>query len=212
MILVRSILLLGIVLSVLACNRQTITTGSDTTVSQTDPNRFDSKPLEPLPVNEPLAQDTVVDSESPKPPQDDFAVADDWMTPSKGSYLVAKIRRTGCYGTCPIYIGAIFSDGRTFYQGERFVENIGNFEGNVTKEQLDALITLGNQNHFYDLAPLYPTDGRFISDLPTKKVYLNNGTKQKTIVDRGNAPAELDVIEEALQTLLHSIEWKPIKN
>lgn len=215
MIIVRSILLLCVVLSVLACSRQTVNTGSTSTVSQNGPDRFDSKPVEPepAPVNEPVLQDTTIDSEPPKPiPQDDFAVAENWMKPTEGSYLVAKVRRTGCYGTCPIYIGAIYSDGKAFYHGERFVDNLGYFEGQISMDQLNALIKLSYQNNYYDLAAEYPTDGRFISDLPTKRIHINSGINKKTVVDRGNAPAELDVIEEALQTLLHSIDWKPIKN
>lgn len=216
MFIVRSILILFIVFSATACNRHSAynNNGGVAPVTQTDPNRFDPKPVDTTPVVQLETEDTVAVVEPPKPlpTDDDFAVAEEWMTPTEGSYLVAKIKRTGCYGTCPIYVGAIYSDGKAFYFGERFVENIGYFSGQISMEQLDALIKLSYQNHFYDLAPEYPTDGRFISDLPTKKLYINSGLNKKTVLDRGNAPEELDVIEEALQTLLHSIDWKPIKN
>lgn len=216
MFLVRSISFLLVVISVVACNRHSASSNVDggTPVTQTDPNAYDIKPADPLPTTDPLVEDTTALPKPPKPSPDEevFEVGEDWMTPNEGTHLVAKVRRTGCYGTCPIYVGAIFSDGKTFYHGERFVENIGFFQGHITMEQLEKLITLSNQNHYFDLAPEYPIDGRFISDLPTKKLYINNGNDKKTVTDRGNAPAELEVIEEALQTLLHSIEWKPIKN
>ncbi len=208
MFLMRLIPLFVLLLFTVACSRNNAVNKGNGTQINTDPSAYDSKP------NELSPPDTFFIEGTPnlQEPNKDFETADAWMTPTEGSYLVVKIKRTGCYGTCPIYVGAIFSDGKAFYHGERFVESIGYFEGAVSDEQLKTLVKASYENHFYTLAPEYPIDGRFISDLPAKKLYFNSGIDKKTILDRGNAPAELDVIEETVQNLLHSIEWKLIKN
>lgn len=228
MLSIRLYIILLPLLVISACSRHTAApTGNDgynyTPTKTTDPFVYNSKPDEPVAPAPPAAPDTViVVVETPKvdtivanvPPTevDPFAQPEPWMTPTPGTYIAAKIRRTGCYGTCPIYVGAIFSDGKAFYYGERFVEKLGYFTGQVSMAQLNGMIKLSYQNSFYEMAPVYPTDGRYIVDLPTKFIHFNSSINKKTITDKGNAPEELSVLEEALQTLLNSIEWKPIKN
>lgn len=46
-------------------------------------------------------------------------------------YLVIMLKRTGCYGTCPVFEAKIFSDGQAIYDGVRHVERIGLFEASV---------------------------------------------------------------------------------
>ncbi len=213
-----------------ACNRHVTTPAGNngynyTPTKPTDPFVYNTKPLDTVPVVITSPPDTVIIVvEQPRVDTvvinntntitttiDPFAQPEPWMRPTQGSYLVAKIKRTGCYGTCPIYVGAIFSDGKAFYYGERFVEKLGYFEGNVNLVQLNSLVKLSYQNSFYDLAPIYPTDGRYIVDLPTSTIHFNSGINQKTITNKGNAPEELSLLQESLHTLLNSITWMPIK-
>ncbi|CAN5428538.1 hypothetical protein BH09BAC1_BH09BAC1_28730 [soil metagenome] len=202
-----------------ACNRNTASTkdGNGYGYNQpksTDPSVYNPKPVEPP--TAPASPDTVVSvvEQPPAPPQeptDEFAQVEPWMKPVAGSYLAVKIKRTPCYGTCPTYTAAIFSDGTAFYFGERFVENLGYFQGKVSLDQLNALIKMGYKSSFFSLAEAYPTDGRYISDLPTTILYINSGVNQKTITDRSNAPEELNVLQDATHTLIESIKWLPLK-
>ncbi len=228
--LFQSLLVTCAVLLAVACNRQTTNTHGDggytyTPPKSTDPSVYNPKPADPAPVPVPVKPDTVVIvvetppvPTTPPPanpsvpvPTDPFAQPEPWMKPVPGTYLAAKMRRSPCYGTCPTYVAAIFSDGTAFFYGERFVEPLGYFQGRVSLEQLNGLIKLSYQNNFYNLAATYPIDGRYIPDLPTTFIHLNSGINQKTITDKGNAPDELDVLEEALHILLLNIQWKPIK-
>ncbi len=212
MLLMRLIPYLILIASLASCSRYNSGNVGNGNKPPVNPAVYDTKPQEPETIiteNEPAPVDTIA---ALPETGDEFGVADSWMTTNEGTHLVVKIKRTGCYGTCPIYVGAIFSDGKAFYFGEQFVEDIGYFEGTVSLQQLNDLVKLSEQNNYGSLADEYPTDGRFISDLPTKTIYINNGTSKKTILDRGNAPAELEVIVGAIQTLLHSVDWKQIKN
>lgn len=223
----------------MGCNRNN---GGNTTANNggygyqqpksTDPNAFDAKPNDPPP---PPPPDTVVVRDTmiivvetppvvpPTPPvqppvnpvvpqNDPFAQPEPWMRPVPGAYIAIKIRRTPCYGTCPTYTAAIYSDGTVFIHGERFVPQVGYFEGRISQEQLNGLIKMSYQNGFYNLAANYPIEGNHIVDLPTTILHINSGVNQKTITDRGNAPGELDVLQDAVHTLLYSLQLKPLKN
>ncbi len=224
MALSRFIAVVVLVILIAACSRNTASTSGNSGYTynepkSTDPNAYDAKPKEP--VAPPVAQDTTwelvesppVPTDGPQPavPGDEFAKHEPWMTPTPGTYLAVKIKKTPCYGTCPSYTAAIYSDGRAFFHGERFVEQIGYYQGKITIAQVAGLIKLGYQNNFFNLAKEYPLDGNYIVDLPTTVLHLNSSKDNKTIVDRGNSPTELDVLEEATHNLLQSIQWLPIK-
>ncbi|MEO6038174.1 MAG: DUF6438 domain-containing protein, partial [Saprospiraceae bacterium] len=58
------------------------------------------------------------------PPLPD-AVEPAGMLPVAKRSVVASLRRTACFGSCPVFSVEIWSDGQVIWQGERHVARIG---------------------------------------------------------------------------------------
>ena len=53
--------------------------------------------------------------------------------------LLAKVERSGCYGSCPIYSLTIYFDGTAIYRGEQDTDVTGGKVFSLTKEQLSQI-------------------------------------------------------------------------
>ncbi len=73
------------------------------------------------------------------------------------------MRRSGCYGRCPIYQVHLFSDGRAKYIGERFTENMGTFEKNIGAAKVQAILRQAQALRVDTCSAEYPM---MIADLP----------------------------------------------
>ena len=106
--------------------------------------------------------------------------------------LIISLERTACYGTCPIYRMEIFSDGSAFYHGERFVNNIGNFEFTVTKETINYILKKAEEIGFFEMEDKYTAN---ISDLPKTITFIKSEKATKKIIDYHDAPKILKEFE-----------------
>ncbi len=87
-----------------------------------------------------------------------------------------KIKRTGCFGTCPIYEMTLFSDGSAKYTGKRFVEVTGKQNHNFDANRVKELMRRADEIDFKKLQAVY--DNPSISDM--ESVYIeHNGTTIK---------------------------------
>ena len=65
--------------------------------------------------------------------------------------LVVLLKRTPCYGKCPIYILKIYASGYATYEGKNFVEMEGNYAGKMGKESIAALLKKVDEINFFEL-------------------------------------------------------------
>ncbi len=87
-----------------------------------------------------------------------------------------KIKRTGCFGTCPIYEMTIFADGSALYTGKRFVEVTGKQSHEFDRTRIEAILERAERIDFRSLQATY--DNPSISDM--ESVYIeHNGTTVK---------------------------------
>lgn len=87
-----------------------------------------------------------------------------------------KIKRTGCFGTCPIYEMTLFPDGSALYTGKRFVEVTGKQSHEFDQARIARLFKQADIIDFTSLQPLY--DDPSISDM--ESIYIeHNGTTIK---------------------------------
>ena len=87
----------------------------------------------------------------------------------QGNYL--KIKRTGCFGTCPIYEMTLFDDGSASYVGKRFVEVTGRELHDFDKERIETLLRRAARLDFNSLQPVY--DNPLISDMESVFIEYN---------------------------------------
>lgn len=127
-------------------------------------------------------------------------------------YLMASIERTPCFGRCPHYKITVFSDGKVLYEGKRFVEKIGTYEGKIGIDKLKQIEARAKDIKYFEFADRYPTGNDHISDLPAAITYFKYQDKEKTITNRHDSPNTLREYEDFLDSILMNIEWKTISS
>lgn len=126
-------------------------------------------------------------------------------------YLILALKRTGCYGKCPVFEANVFSDGKATYKGIRYVEMPGNYEALADTSWQNKILEKALKLQYFDLAASYPIDGHFIADLPTTTtaVFFNGNTK--TIHDNFDAPKALIEFETFLENALLELKWTKVE-
>ncbi len=115
--------------------------------------------------------------------------------------IIFEINKRGCYGSCPIYNITLYSDLKVKYSGEKFIENIGQFEWSISKEDFqnitDIIVKTFNQSKSYNT---------YVQDLPltTLKIW-----KEIKIEFKGACPKEFKKeFLEIEQKILKNSKWK----
>jgi hypothetical protein len=96
------------------------------------------------------------------------------------------MRRSGCYGTCPVYSVEILSDGRVTFDGEDYVQSKGKHQGKITAADLALLTSAFDRVDFAHLQDRYvsSTDGclQVWTDHPTVEIVLTAKGQKKGVV------------------------------
>jgi hypothetical protein len=126
---------------------------------------------------------------------------------------VITLRRTACYGTCPVYSLEIFENGFIRYVGTDFVQSEGEHRTVIHHEAVENLIALFLRSGYFSLKDDYETcrdaDGTtwFITDLPTTYTSLRIGTKKKSVRNYACAPHPLIDLEHAIDKAANTQRW-----
>ena len=95
--------------------------------------------------------------------------------------LLIRIELGACFGRCPIEKFSIFADGSFKYEGVKFVNKIGLYEGSIKAKEVDEIYTLMGNLKIDE----YPEKfGYGVSDISTKAIIFNYNGKRKTIIFR----------------------------
>ena len=121
--------------------------------------------------------------------------------------IYASIKRTPCYGRCPIYEAVIYKSGYVIYNGNRFVERIGKHKSRLTQDQLAQIATKANSIGYFELENKYDSP---VTDFPTTITAVNASGKSKTISNRVGGPDSLKEYEKYLDGLLNGLGWTKI--
>ncbi len=162
------------------------------------PKKVAQKTVEPIPKAAAVAE---VKKETPKPGRG---------APTR--YKVVSLERTGCFGKCPAYVFEVWNDGVAIYAGARNVERLGKFEAQASEDLINKIKELGAELGILKMEDGYPLNKeKRPADLPVTNVYFNNGDKEHYTVDVMGAPEELTKFERAVDEIMNSMDWKPIK-
>lgn len=173
-----------IILCSFACNKKI----ADVTTNETPPKiriPLDSINVEPEAELEPLP-----DLED----QEDIVIE-----------LIASIRKTPCYGYCPVFEYKYYSDGRVSYNGQLHVDRIGVYETWVDIEFKSKIESLAQSIKYFSLEEEYPPNGRRIEDLPSTITYLKIDDREKSIKNNYDSPLVLRDFEKELLLLFNSL-------
>jgi len=118
--------------------------------------------------------------------------------------LYLTIRKTPCYGQCPIYAADIYNSGYVVYEGKRFVENVGSYTGRLSPDALKSIRHLARTVDYFRFENEYDSP---VTDFPTTYTTMHFNGQQKTIMNRVGGPDELREFENHVQKVLDGITW-----
>jgi hypothetical protein len=127
----------------------------------------------------------------------------------KETQLLVSLKRTPCYGKCPTYRIYIKDNGQLVYEGKRFVEKLGTYEGMVSSVDVENIQNKIREMDYFSLEDAYDVP---ISDFPTCVTSVNLDGKQKSIMNKQDAPASLRSFEKYLDSLIDGLELKKVSD
>ena len=68
-----------------------------------------------------------------------------------------KLKRTECYGTCPVYKVKIYSNGIVEYNGVMFVKKIGSYQWKIDKKAVNLLNEYIKKHGYFGIKKKEPT-------------------------------------------------------
>jgi hypothetical protein len=116
---------------------------------------------------------------------------------------LASIKRTPCYGQCPMYRMTILDNGQVVYEGKRFVEKIGTYSGLLTSEDLETILKVAKETNYLELEDAYDVP---VADFPTCVTSFTSNGKTKRVMNKQGAPPSLKKFEMYLDSLIEGLE------
>lgn len=109
-----------------------------------------------------------------------------------------SIKKTACFGDCPVYEFYISKDGKAFFNGKEHVLKSGKHEFNLSQKELKALVEKIKKSNFTEFEDTY--DNPRITDLASTYIFCDG--KQVQIRLWQNIPERLiDIHEYATEFL-----------
>jgi hypothetical protein len=115
------------------------------------------------------------------------------------------LRRGPCFGTCPVYEVTLRSDGLATWDGERFVQRVGRYTGEIGLEEYGRLARFVHRAGFFRWEDEYVTN---VADLPD--YFLTGGVSRafKTVRQNGtDEPPDFWVIATLVDALAATVHW-----
>ncbi len=130
----------------------------------------------------------------------------------KKNDVIISLKRTMCYGRCPVYSLTIYGDGTLVYRGEMYVRVIGKWTTRISKEKVRLLIKKFKQVNFFSFKDKY--DYLYMTDMPSAIVSITIDGKTKTVthyLGDISAPKELSQLERYIDEVVNSDRWTVLK-
>jgi hypothetical protein len=119
------------------------------------------------------------------------------------------LRREPCFGRCPVYEVTLAADGHATYDGVRFVDRLGRYQGEVDLNDYERLAHFIQRVDFLNWDDEYVNRG--VTDLPNYYLTVVAGEQTKTVRQYGvDQPPDFWVIAALVDHLSGAIPWTPV--
>lgn len=116
-----------------------------------------------------------------------------------------SLKRTACFGTCPVYTVSISKDGGVVFNGEYYVEKTGRQTATIPALEWDRLTEFIFKSGFFSLKDSYSME---VTDLPSQTVTVSYMGGTKKVYRYGwEAPATLIELEELIDEIANTKQW-----
>jgi hypothetical protein len=131
-------------------------------------------------------------------------------TPTTSNFqdVIISLQRTACYGTCPVYLLNVYSNGNVVYEGSEYVRITGKIESTISQEKVSQLVSEFDKADYFSLSDTYTN--YLMTDGSTVTTSISIGGKTKTIQHyRGDtgAPKQLSELEDSIDEIVNSAQW-----
>lgn len=127
--------------------------------------------------------------------------------------ILASIKKTPCFGQCPVFSATVWSDGKVEYVGEKWATRTGHFTATAKKNWLKTLLETAESSGYFAFSPYYPVQLMEIADLPTTFVFIESKGRFHQVENHFDAPLALLNFEKYFEEKLEELEWvKTSKN
>lgn len=116
----------------------------------------------------------------------------------------ATIKKTFCYGKCPVYEMTIYSDGKVVLNGKANIEMIGRWENKISEADLAAFVKMAEDINYMELDDKYDSA---VTDLPSTTTSIVINGKRKEVYRRANYPERILKFEALFTELLEREGW-----
>ena len=140
-----------------------------------------------------------------QPSPGDGAATGDTLPQYDLSEVVITMRRTACFGHCPIYSVAIYGNGRVEFTGHGFVAQKGVHTDSIPHEEVIRLVEVFHMKDFFSMKDRY--ENKFLTDLPATITTFESGTMSKSVYNYYGAPADLRAIEAMIDKIARTYRW-----
>lgn len=122
---------------------------------------------------------------------------------SKLESRLISIRKTQCFGDCPVYDFYINKDGKAFFNGKKYVAKKGKHEFQLSEKELQELTSKIEKSNFSSFKDVY--DNPKVMDLASSYIFCNG--KQIQIRLWQNIPDDLTDIHEYATEFLYTKKY-----
>lgn len=131
-----------------------------------------------------------------------FPEIKDWQS------VQIRLRRTGCFGTCPSYELTIRGDGSVVYIGDGYVQYCGEYRGYISPQVVRQLVDAFRETDYFSLFDRYALEA---TDLPTYLTSITFDDKTKSVLDYAGLhtgmPEVVDRLEDSIDRLAGPQVW-----
>ena len=158
----------------------------------------------------------IVEQEKPKEEPKPVEIMEDKTEKTviavKPAFVSASIKKTACYGKCPVFELKFDATGVATYSGKKNVKKIGDWTARIGGKQYTQILEAAQKINYFNHPKTYPDNGKIIPDFPFTITSLHFGNQKHVIRNNIDAPQELIDYENYLIELGDSLEWMQIAN
>lgn len=117
--------------------------------------------------------------------------------------MIFQLKKSPCFGECPVFVFQLFNNQTAFYRGLRFVDRLGDYTTTLSDEDFSKLNEMINAKKMAQLDNEYID--RRILDLPSTIITFKD---KKIEYHHHLAPEELLNTTKSIELIMNSLQWK----
>jgi hypothetical protein len=121
---------------------------------------------------------------------------------------VIFLKKTPCFGKCPVFEIRIAGNGAAEWKGTKNVERLGNYTAQIPAAIMAEIMTEAESIGYFKFESQYPANGKKIADFPLTITSIRFKNQEQIIENNFDAPPALQGFEQFLFQKLDQLDWK----